>query len=87
MNEAEAQLLAALQLGTWLSLPLLGSAFGAGLLAAGLASLFRLSESALTTVPRALATLATLAVAGGWLGRELVGYAARLFRALPELVQ
>jgi flagellar biosynthesis protein FliQ len=87
MTEAHAQALAALELGLRLSLPLLGLAFAVGLVVAALQALTRMGEHSLNAIPRAIATLLFLGSAGGWIARELVGYASTLFRALPELVR
>lgn len=87
MNEAHAQTLAAFELVVRLSLPLLGAAFALGLLLSCLQALTRLAEPALNALPRALVTLLVLGGTGGWMGSELVAYAGRLFRALPELVR
>ena len=87
MNEAQAQMLAALQLGLQLSLPVLGVALAAALAAALLTTWTRTGEQALSAIPRALATLLVLGSAGRWMASELVTYAGQLFRALPELVR
>jgi flagellar biosynthesis protein FliQ len=87
MNEASAQLLAALELSVRFALPLLGAAFGVALVLAILQGLFRLPEPGLNSIPRALVTLLVLAAVGPWLSSELVTYSRALFRALPELVR
>lgn len=87
MNEALAQALAALDLAIRLSLPALGAAFAVALVVALLLGFLRVSEPALSALPRALATLLVLAALAPWLAGELSTYTRGLFRALPELTR
>lgn len=87
MNEASAQMLAALELSVRFALPLLGAAFATALALSLVQGLFRLTEPSLNTIPRSLVTLLVLGAVGPWLSGELVAYSQTLFRALPELVR
>jgi flagellar biosynthesis protein FliQ len=87
MNEALVQTLAAFELVVRLSLPVLGAAFVIALATALFSAWTRLGEPALSALPRALVTLIVLSSSAGYMARELVTYAANLFRALPELAR
>lgn len=85
MHEALAQTLTALELAVRLSLPALGAAFAVSLVLALLQALSRMTDPALSAIPRALVTLLVVGSAAGWIGSELAAYSLRLFRALPGL--
>ena len=87
MDEALAQTLAALTLALRLSLPACGAALAVAIVVSLLQGWSRLHEPAIAAIPRALVTLVVLGASGGYVARELVGYTAALFRALPELVR
>ncbi len=77
----------ALHLALWLSLPALGVAFVVSFLVGLVQAFTQLSEPALNAIPRALAVLFTLGIAGVWMGHELSVFTGKLLRALPELVR
>ena len=87
MDEALAQTLAALTLALRLSLPVCGAALGVAIVVSLLQGWSRLHEPVIAAIPRALVTLLVLGASASYVGRELVGYTAALFRALPELVR
>lgn len=86
MDQALSRALEALSLALRLSLPACGAAFAVALAIALVQGVTRLHEPALNALPRALATLLILGVAGGFMARELVAFSHGLFQALPELV-
>lgn len=87
MNEALAQTLAALELAVRLSLPTLGAALAVSLVIGLLQAWSRVSDGALSALPRALISLLVLGSVGGWMAHELVSYASAVYRSLPELVR
>ncbi len=87
MNEALAQTQAAFALVLRASWPLLAAAFLIALLSALLALWTRLAEPAIASLARAIVTLLVLGSTGGYIATQLVGYAAGVFRALPELAR
>jgi flagellar biosynthesis protein FliQ len=87
MNEALAQTQSAFELVLRLSLPLLAAAFLVALISGLLALWTRLAEPAIGSLSRALVTLLVLGSTGGYIADQLVGYAAGLYRALPELAR
>ncbi len=77
----------ALYLALRLSLPALSVAFLVALVLGFLQSLTQLREPALNAIPRVLSVGLVLALSAGLWASELSGFAARLYRALPELVR
>jgi flagellar biosynthetic protein FliQ len=77
----------ALYLALRLSLPVLGAAFVVALALAFLQLLTQLREPALNAIPRLLGVALVLSLSAGVWASELSGFAARLYRALPELVR
>jgi type III secretory pathway component EscS len=77
----------ALYLALRLSLPLLGVAFFVALLVGFVQTLTQLREPALNAIPRLVSVALVLALSAGALGSQLLGFASRLYRTLPELVQ
>jgi len=68
------------------SAPVLGVSLLVGLGVGLLQAVTQVQEHTLTFVPKLLAVGATLALAGGWMGAEVLRYTETLFRALPQLV-
>lgn len=87
MNEALAQTQAALELVLRVSFPLLAVALAVALLSALVALWTRLAEPAIGALARALVTLLVLGSSSSYMADQLVGYAAGVFRALPELAR
>jgi flagellar biosynthesis protein FliQ len=88
VHEALASRLSdALVLAVWIGLPALGAGFLVALLVSALQALTQWTEPSLNAIPRSLAVLLSLALAGSWMSGQLTGFAAELLRALPELVR
>ena len=85
MSEA---LLGALREALWLvvllSAPPLGAALLAGLVSAALQSTTRVEERTLSEVPRLLAALLALALAGPWIGAQLVRFVGAMLALVPS---
>jgi flagellar biosynthetic protein FliQ len=47
----------------------------------------QIQEQTLTFVPKLLAVFATLAIAGPWIGSQLVRFTEALFAAFPEVLR
>lgn len=77
----------ALYLALRLSLPALAVAFVVASAVGFLQTLTQLREPALNAIPRLLGVALVLALSAGLWASELSGFAARLYRALPELVR
>jgi flagellar biosynthetic protein FliQ len=77
----------ALYLALRLSLPALAVAFLVALSVGFLQSLTQLREPALNAIPRLLGVGLVLALSAGLWASELTSFAARVYRALPELVR
>jgi flagellar biosynthesis protein FliQ len=77
----------ALYLVLRLSLPALAVAFLVALAIGLLQALTQLREPALNAIPRLLGVGLVLALSASLWASELTGFAARLYRALPELVR
>ena len=75
----------ALYLVLLLSAPPLAAATAAGLLMALGQSAFRIEERTLSSVPRIIAGLLGLAMAGPWIGAELARFTAAVLAALPAI--
>ena len=76
----------ALVLVLLVSAPVLGVSLVVGLAVGLLQAVTQVQEQTLAFVPKLLAVGATLALAGGWMGAELLRYTDTLFRAIPLLV-
>jgi len=77
----------ALYLVLRVSAPVLGVSLLVGLAVGLLQAVTQVQEHTLAFVPKLLAVGATLALAGGWMGAEIVRYTDHLLRALPLLVR
>ncbi|MCP4675640.1 MAG: flagellar biosynthetic protein FliQ [Deltaproteobacteria bacterium] len=69
----------ALVLVLLLSIPILGAALVAGLATAALQTLTRVSEPALTHVPRIVAVAAAVLIAAPWISARVAGFADRVW--------
>jgi flagellar biosynthesis protein FliQ len=81
-----AIVLDALYLALRLSLPFLGVAFAVALIVGLVQALTQLREPVLNGIARLLSVGLVLALSFGALSGELVGFTARLYRALPTLL-
>ena len=59
---------------------------GVGLVIALFQAATQINEQTLSFLPRLIATLCSLALAGPWLGAELVSFAQTLIQELPHLI-
>ncbi len=75
----------ALVLSLLLSAPILGAALLTGAITALLQSLFKVSEPALTYVPRIVAVAVALLAAAPWLGARVVGFTERVWSLIQAV--
>jgi flagellar biosynthesis protein FliQ len=75
----------ALYLAVLISAPVLLVAVGVGVLMAVLQAATRIEERTLAVVPRLLAVLLVLAVAGRWMAGELVRFTSAILGTLPGI--
>lgn len=87
MLEPTSIALDALYLALRLSAPALGAAFAVSLLLALVQLFTQLREPTLNAIPRLVGVSLLLAVSAAGLSGDLVGFASRLYQALPELVR
>ncbi len=69
----------ALVLSVILSLPIIGAAFVAGLISSSLQALTRVSEPALTNVPRIASVALAVWITAPWIGGRVAGFAERVW--------
>ena len=75
----------AIMLALLMSLPLLGIVLLTSIFTMVIQSLTKVSESALSVVPRILAVMVTLLVAGPWMGSRVAGFAERVWILLQSV--
>jgi len=68
------------------SAPVLLVVLAVGLLVSIIQAATQINESTLSFVPKVLATVAVLAVAGPWMMTTLVEYLQRMIQAIPTVV-
>lgn len=66
--------------------PLLLSALAVGLLIGMVQAATQVNEMTLSFIPKILALIATLFVAGHWMLQTLIDYSQRLFTQIPGLI-
>jgi len=76
----------ALEITLMLAAPMLLVALTVGLLVGVFQAATQISEQTLSFIPKLLAMAATLAFAGPWMLKLIVGYTRELFEAIPMLV-
>jgi flagellar biosynthetic protein FliQ len=76
----------ALQLTLLLSAPLLGAALVAGLVVSVFQAATQINEMTLSFIPKLLAMMAMLVVAGPWMLALLVDFMQRLYGTIPGTV-
>ena len=74
-------------LSLFLSLPILGAALIAGLLTTVLQMFTKVSEPALTYVPRIIAVVLAVLLAGPWIGARVAGFAERVWSMIQVVGQ
>lgn len=77
----------ALTLLLMLSAPLLGVILVVGLAVSVVQAITQLQEQTLSFIPKLLAAVAVMIVAGPWMLSQLVEYIRRVLQSLPQLVQ
>ena len=75
----------ALELALKIGLPLLLAGLVVGLAVSIFQAVTQIQEQTLTFIPKILATVAVIIVAGPWMLDQLVVYAADLYGQIPEL--
>lgn len=88
MGDAVLQALReSLYLALLIAAPPLAAATATGLVMSLLQASLRIEERTLQTVPRLVAALLALAVAGPWIGAELARFTAAILAALPAFAR
>jgi flagellar biosynthetic protein FliQ len=76
----------ALQIMLLLSAPVLAVALGVGLLVSVFQAATQINEMTLTFIPKLVAMLVTLLIAGPWMLTTMTDYIHQLFDSIPSLV-
>jgi flagellar biosynthetic protein FliQ len=76
----------ALYVTVMLGAPLLLSALAVGLAISVLQAATQINETTLAFIPKLLALVAVVYVAGPWMLTLIVGYTRRLFESIPSLI-
>lgn len=76
----------ALYLALLVSAPALAAAMLTGALTGVLSAATQVQEPSLSYVPKLVGVAVALAVAGGWMASQLIGFTDQLWRAIPTLV-
>ena len=75
----------AMELALKIGLPLLLAGLAVGLVISVFQAVTQIQEQTLTFIPKILATVAVIIVAGPWMLDQLVVYAEELYLSIPEL--
>jgi flagellar biosynthesis protein FliQ len=75
-----------LYLALWVSAPVLAAALVIGLAVSVLSASTQVQEQSLTFVPKLVGVSIVLAIGGGWMAAQLIGFTDQLWRAIPALV-
>lgn len=76
----------ALEITLMLAAPMLLVALAVGLLVGVFQAATQINEQTLSFIPKLIAMAATLAFAGPWMLKLIVGYTRELFESIPMLV-
>jgi flagellar biosynthesis protein FliQ len=76
----------ALEITLMLAAPMLLVALAVGLLVGVFQAATSINEMTLSFIPKLLAMAATLAIAGPWMIKLIVGYTRELFESIPTLI-
>lgn len=76
-----------LYLVLYVSAPVLAVAMVVGLVVSVLSAATQVQDQSLAFVPKLVAVSLVLALSGGWMAGELVGFTDHLWRAIPALVR
>ncbi|MCS6946764.1 MAG: flagellar biosynthesis protein FliQ [Steroidobacteraceae bacterium] len=77
----------AMQVMLLIAAPLLLVALAVGLVVGVFQAATQINEMTLSFIPKLFATVVTLAIAGPWMLKVLVGYTRDLFGGIPGLLQ
>ncbi len=84
------QVLSAGQQGLWMllmvSAPVLLTVLSVGLVVSVFQAATQINEATLSFVPKVIATVAVLAIAGPWMLSTLVGYLQQVLQSIPAAV-
>ncbi len=75
----------AMELSLKVGMPLLLAGLIVGLAISVFQAVTQIQEQTLTFIPKILATVAVIVIAGPWMLDQLVAYAAELYGSIPEL--
>jgi flagellar biosynthetic protein FliQ len=75
-----------LYLVLWVSAPVLAVSVVIGLTVSVLSAATQIQEQSLAFVPKLVGVSLVLALAGGWMATQLIGFTDQLWRAIPALV-
>ena len=76
----------ALTLATMLAAPLLLGALATGLIIGVLQAATQINEMTLSFIPKLLALVFTLVMAGPWMLREIMTFTTTLISSIPEMI-
>jgi flagellar biosynthesis protein FliQ len=69
------------------ALPILLAGLVVGLLVSIFQAVTQIQEMTLTFIPKILATIVVMVVAGPWMLSTIIGYTAQLWQGIPGIVQ
>ena len=75
----------AIVLALLLALPLLGAALVSAIFTVILQSMTKVSETAISIVPRIVAVMLTLVIAGPWMSARIAGFAERVWSLIQAV--
>ena len=89
MNDSDVTALAgrAIWVTLQVAMPILGIGLVVGLAVSIFQAVTQIQEQTLVFIPKIVAIVAVLAIAGPWMMNIMVGYTEALFRDIPNLVQ
>lgn len=76
-----------LYLALLISAPVLGVSLVVGTLIGLLQAVTQIQEHTVSFVPRLIAVALVLALGGGWMSEQVVGFTSRLWESIPRLVR
>ena len=76
----------AIELGMKIALPILLVGLGVGLIISVFQAITQIQEQTLTFIPKIVATIAVMVVAGPWMLDQLLQYTTELWLSIPDLV-
>ena len=76
----------AMELAMKIALPLLGVGLALGLIVSIFQAVTQIQEQTLSFIPKILAVVLVVVVAGPWMLDQLIAYTQDLYAAIPELI-